>query len=349
MGLGMLFAGAMTGGAKAVGSLADEEMKRRERAEVRQQSIMDRRNELLYEMDLKSKLARQEEEIAADAFTRIGTRGEEIGNERGARELESARGTLPNEGEFANEKITPEMIESMPPAARAIYEKEMGLTDDTELQYLRDQVTASGEVGAPASVRKAVADNFKEGRKADKEAQDRQIRAEQEEGRNTRAEASLASREAAADKRTAGMLTAAGMRSRSGGSDDDSSKNMEALHDIAIKERPKEPKPKVQTGLTRRDQEAADDENARLKSEYKDEMSAWEAEYGEDVKRYRDSLRPGTAGKSSSAAPKPSPAKDNATTKSQGGVPQPKDKAAFDALPKGARFQAPDGSIRIKP
>ena len=37
MGMGMLFAGALTGGANAVGQLADDAIKQRERDQVRQQ------------------------------------------------------------------------------------------------------------------------------------------------------------------------------------------------------------------------------------------------------------------------------------------------------------------------
>ncbi len=44
------------------------------------------------------------------------------------------------------------------------------------------------------------------------------------------------------------------------------------------------------------------------------------------------------------ASPANPPAKPQAAT-----LPEPKTKAEFDALPKGARFKAPDGSERVKP
>lgn len=169
MGMGMLFAGALTGGAQAAGQIADEQIKRNERAEVRQQSLMDRRNELLFEMKAKADYARGEEERAAAVSNKIAERGQQIGNERGARELESARSMVPNEGPYANTPVSPADLASMPPAARAIYEKQMGLTDDSPLQAAKDQITASTEIGAPASVKKGLLDTYKEEVKQDKD------------------------------------------------------------------------------------------------------------------------------------------------------------------------------------
>ncbi len=170
MGMGMLFAGALTGGAQAAGQIADEQIKRNERAEVRQQSLMDRRNELLHEMEIKSRYAAQEEERAANISNKIAERGQQIGNERGAKELESARSMVPNEGPYANTPVSPADLASMPPAARAIYEKQMGLTDDSPLQSAKDQITASTEIGAPASVKKGLLETYREEAKAAKDS-----------------------------------------------------------------------------------------------------------------------------------------------------------------------------------
>lgn len=62
MGTGLLFAGALTGGAQAMGQMADQAIKREEEGIKRQQSIMDRRNELLFEMKAKADMARQQDE-----------------------------------------------------------------------------------------------------------------------------------------------------------------------------------------------------------------------------------------------------------------------------------------------
>lgn len=82
MGMGMLFAGALTGGAKAVGELADDAIKQRERAEVRQQSIMDRRNELLFEMKAKADMANAQDREDAMGYQTALERGKSMGDDR---------------------------------------------------------------------------------------------------------------------------------------------------------------------------------------------------------------------------------------------------------------------------
>ena len=62
MGMGMLFAGALTGGANAVGQLADNAIQQRDRQAEQQSTIMARRNELLFEMKAKADMARQADE-----------------------------------------------------------------------------------------------------------------------------------------------------------------------------------------------------------------------------------------------------------------------------------------------
>lgn len=233
MGMGMLFAGALTGGAQAMGQMADQAYKREDDERKRQQSIMDRRNELLFEMKAKSDMARREEEEAMAGFGRVAKRGEEITNERGARELEAARSTVPSEGEFSNEKITPEMIASMPPAARAIYEKEMGLTDDSSLQRSRDMVTASNEVTAPPSVRKGILESYREEFKADKEEKDRKFRAEQEDRKDARNEANNDAREERQRMRDEAMLERATKKGATGSIDQ--TEKLTVLKDVLAK------------------------------------------------------------------------------------------------------------------
>ena len=62
MGMGMLFAGALTGGANAVGQLADNAIQQRDRQAEQQSTIMARRSELLLEMKAKADMARQADE-----------------------------------------------------------------------------------------------------------------------------------------------------------------------------------------------------------------------------------------------------------------------------------------------
>ena len=54
MGMGMLFAGALAGGAKAADEIVDQAYKREEADRVRQQGLADRREAVLWEMKLKA-------------------------------------------------------------------------------------------------------------------------------------------------------------------------------------------------------------------------------------------------------------------------------------------------------
>lgn len=82
MGMGMLFAGALTGGARAVGEMADQAIKREDDAQVRQQSIMDRRNELLFEMKAKADMAQEQERADAEGYVKATERGRAMGDDR---------------------------------------------------------------------------------------------------------------------------------------------------------------------------------------------------------------------------------------------------------------------------
>lgn len=275
MSMGMLFAGALTGGANALGQLADQAIKREDDDRRRAQSIMDRRNELLFEMKAKADLARQEEERASRGFERAAERGAEIGNERAARELEAARASVPNEGEFASERITPEMIAAMPPQARAIYERDMGVTPLSSLQSLKDQVQASGEVGAPAAVRKGLLESYRDAFKEDKAEKDYKLRLEQEDRRDRRAaeqlesreriaEAANAARERAAEARMNAALEAASIRAsgRGGPAGLDQTERLTVLKDVKAKADATRPK-------------APTDGRSSSRRAYEAELAAW--------------------------------------------------------------------------
>ena len=87
MGIGMLAAGALTGGANAVGQMADDAIKKRDAQSAYSQQIAAKQNELLFQMKLKADMARQEEEasrtgkraaidgrLSANANEALGTR-----------------------------------------------------------------------------------------------------------------------------------------------------------------------------------------------------------------------------------------------------------------------------------
>lgn len=82
MGMGMLFAGALTGGARALGEIADDQIKRNDLEKSRQQQIADRREALLYEMQLKEQFALEQEKRDAESYIAAGDGGKAIGDER---------------------------------------------------------------------------------------------------------------------------------------------------------------------------------------------------------------------------------------------------------------------------
>lgn len=220
MGSGMLWA-ALSGGANAGIKVLEDRDKRADEERKYERTTEEKRAHLMWEMKAKLMYARQEEAVEADAYERIDQRSRQLDGERGARELELARSTVPNEGEFANERITPEMIASLPPQARAIYEKDMGLTDDSALQIARDRMDAGRELGAPGSVRKELASSFSSEVKdaRDRAERDRKERQDllRQDGLDRR---QLSSQEAAAardSQRQAGILAAIAARGGGGG------------------------------------------------------------------------------------------------------------------------------------
>ena len=350
MGMGMLFAGALAGGAKAADEIVDQAYKREEADRVRQQGLADRREAVLWEMKLKADMARQEEEATAAGYVKAAQRGAQIGNERGARELEAASASIPSSGPHGDERITPEMIASMPPAARAVYERQMGLTDDSELQQLRDQVTAAGEVGAPGAVRKGLLESYKEARKEDKEAKDRDLRLEQEDRKDARAEARRKADSEDLVLRLESMERRAAARGGSGGGGGsvqiDQTNKLTVLKDVKAKADASKPSRSDYTSETKfaaalkEWQESDDGQMSAMASRRMLSLFGSEKEDG-----------PAKPSQSTAATAKPaaqqSAVKDNQTIKSSAPVVV-KTQAQYQALPKGTRYTAPDGTVRIK-
>lgn len=401
MGLGMLFAGALTGGAQAAGQIADEQIKRNERAEVRQQSLMDRRNELLYEMEVKSRYAAQEEERAANISNKIAERGQQIGNERGAKELESARSMVPNEGPYANTPVSPADLASMPPAARAIYEKQMGLTDDSPLQAAKDQITASTEIGAPASVKKGLLETYREEARAAKESKTMEFNEKKLESQERMRMESEDRKDARQAERLEALIEKANAK---GGSKEGAREVLSFLGESrkAITSEESNLRNAMKAELAN----ASRSEKIKIQEEYAPKLKELEqkrTELERDFGYVRERLGMGpapattttapSAPASSSVAPGTKPAwqsqesysdqlralqeelakaeRDGKTADASalrreitrlGGSPsvdakpssaagQPvkvMDKAAYDALPKGAKYVAPDGTTRTK-
>jgi hypothetical protein len=220
MSKGMLW-GALGGASKAGMQVMDDRVKAQADERKRVQSIEDRRAYLIFEMEQKDKWARSQEEVEAKARERAAKGGVEIGNQRGATEMERGRGMLPSSGEFANDRITPEMIADLPPEARRIYEREMGLTPNTALQTSKDAMTAGQKQGAPGSVRKELTADYNNEVKTDNLRQKEAARDARDAAREAEREASQARVFAQQDKiqgkQHSATLAAIGARGSGGG------------------------------------------------------------------------------------------------------------------------------------
>ena len=353
MGMGMLFAGALAGGAKAADEIVDQAYKREEADRVRQQGLADRREAVLWEMKLKADMARQEEEATAAGYVKAAQRGAQIGNERGARELEAASASIPSSGPHGEERITPEMIASMPPAARAVYERQMGLTDDSELQQLRDQVTAAGEVGAPGAVRKGLLESYKEAHKEDKEAKDRDLRLEQEDRKDAREADRRKAESENLMLRLEFMERRAAARGSSGGGSAAKVRSTKTNADgevIAIMSDGTTKPLGIQDQVFSKNVAAIvakmDGEIQYRKLSESEKVALAKARLAGVVMGDGADDDSAPAVQAKPAAQK-SATKDNQTIKS-GAPVVVTTQAQYQALPKGTRYTAPDGTVRIK-
>lgn len=82
MGMGMLFAGALTGAGNALGSMADDAIKREDEQRKYQMAVQERRDALLYEMEMKEKFARRVEQADAQSYERAVDAGQQRGDDR---------------------------------------------------------------------------------------------------------------------------------------------------------------------------------------------------------------------------------------------------------------------------
>jgi hypothetical protein len=283
----------------------DDRVKAQADERKRVQSIEDRRAYLIFEMEQKDKWARSKEDVEAKARERAAKGGVEIGNQRGATEMERGRGMLPSSGEFANDRITPEMIADLPPEARRIYEREMGLTPKSDVQEAEDAMTAGQLQGAPGLVRKELTAGFNKAvdtdnlrkKEAAREARDEKKAAAAvaaaalaEDGRNDRQNAQIT----ASDARQSRTIAAA--VGRGGGRDDEKPESVTTLRGVMNdigKDRPK-----------------LDDFRGSVQK-HADALAAWnKSDQGLQYKELQDEIKKRTTG-----APKPvaseSTVKDN--------------------------------------
>ena len=164
MDWGGIIASAMGGGAKAIGEMADDTMKRRdlELAQQRAEQVAikgEERRALLqrenaaYEMDLKLKQETAQGKRYQEQSDQITDKAKTMESERQVGSMTKLRDSLPQEGEFSGQAISANDIASLPPEARAAYEKAGLIERSTGSQQLRDQIDAARSIGADKPVR----------------------------------------------------------------------------------------------------------------------------------------------------------------------------------------------------
>ena len=216
MGMGMLFAGALTGGANAVGQLADDAIKQRERDQVRQQSIMDRRNELLFEMKAKADMARQGELEDAQKFDSATGRAEKVGDDRRfAKFRDDLRAT--GGGEGMSEEQLREVFNSQ-------YNNKQSTTEAGGTRYMEPESRNKADVldelrkgGASGGLLKTARDDLASTQRAEQLSRSEALREKQLEQRDRQFAERLDQQAMLADERNRVTLEAADRRASRGG------------------------------------------------------------------------------------------------------------------------------------
>lgn len=216
MGMGMLFAGALTGGANAVGQLADDAIKQRERDQVRQQTIMDRRNELLFEMKAKADMARQAELEDAQKYDGAVGRAEKVGDDRRfAKFRDDLRAT--GGGEGMSEEQLREVFNSQ-------YNNKQSTAEAGGTRYMEPESRNKADVldelrkgGASGGLLKTARDDLTSTQRAEQQARSEALKEKQLEQRDRQFVDGLAHQARLADERNRVTLEAADRRAGRGG------------------------------------------------------------------------------------------------------------------------------------
>lgn len=237
MGMGMLFAGALTGGANAVGQLADDAIKQRERDQVRQQSIMDRRNELLFEMKAKADMARQAELEDAQKYDGAVGRAEKVGDDRRfAKFREDLRAT--GGGEGMSEEQLREVFNSQ-------YNNKQSTTEAGGTRYMEPESRNKADVldelrkgGASGGLLKTARDDLTNAQRAEQQARSEALKEKQLEQRDRQFAERLDQQDRLADERNRVILEAADRRASGAGkkaSEIDQTEKLSVLKDVKAK------------------------------------------------------------------------------------------------------------------
>lgn len=343
MDWGLIMAGALGGGARATGEMADDTIKRRDQELAQQRAeqvaiqgeqrraVLQREN-AAYEMDLKLKQQDEQGKRYQAQTDKIGDRATQIGLERDDRSMTTARDSLPQSGEFAGQDITTAELAALPPAARQAYERAGLINKVSGSQQLRDEITAAREIGADKPVRDDLRSSY-----------DKQVSAELNQTKEARAERELrrkedkdASDREVADRRLEVMMAKIG----AAGSKSEKSEKVMSYMEGRRKEiasESSEIKGQIAADLKNAEFDSPE-EKARIKASYQPRLDAiaeerqqMDADFAHLRERFN--LPPVKAD-----APAAKPAAANAITK-----------ADYDKLKSGSAFTAPDGSRRIKP
>lgn len=394
MGMGMLFAGALTGGANAVGQLADDAIKQRERDQVRRQSIMDRRNELLFEMKAKADMARQADLEDAQKYEGAVGRAEKVGDDRRfAKFREDLRAT--GGGEGMSEEQLREVFNSQ-------YNNKQSTAEAGGTRYMEPESRNKADVldelrkgGASGGLLKTARDDLTNTQRAEQQARSEALKEKQLEQRDRQFAERLDQQAMLADERNRVTLEAADRRASRGGDGGGSEPKIRSTKTnadgevIAV----------MSDGSTRplgiQDQAYAKNlanmvqkmrEDSKYRKMGEDELMAIARQRlsgasskpassasseplgaSSDVDALRREISRVEGGKDNPAvkserlailreelkkaesqaktAGQKSTVKDNQTT---GAPSKVSSKAEYDALPKGARYVAPDGTVRTK-
>jgi hypothetical protein len=160
MNFGGIIAGAIGGAASGAleSNRAAQAQETAIAAERRQSQL--RREDAIFEMDLKLKAQAKQDERYVRQSDQIKTRSEQIGSERDTRNMTAGKAGLVDEGEFAGQAIDPAEIANLPPAARAAYESSGMLTKRTGSSIINDQISAAREIGAGKELRGELTDSY---------------------------------------------------------------------------------------------------------------------------------------------------------------------------------------------
>ena len=394
MGMGMLFAGALTGGANAVGQLADDAIKQRERDHEQQSTIMARRSELLFEMKAKADMARQGELEDAQKYDGAVGRAEKVGDDRRfAKFRDDLRAT--GGGEGMSEEQLREVFNSQ-------YNNKQSTTEAGGTRYMEPESRNKADVldelrkgGASGGLLKTARDDLTNTQRAEQQARSEALKEKQLEQRDRQFAERLDQQAMLADERNRVTLEAADRRASRGGDGGGSEPKIRSTKTnadgevIAV----------MSDGSTRplgiQDQAYAKNlanmvqkmrEDSKYRKMGEDELMAIARQRlsgasskpassasseplgaSSDVDALRREISRVEGGKDSQAvkserlailrdelkkaegqakaAGQKSTVKDNQTTGTPSKVSS---KAEYDALPKGTRYVAPDGTVRTK-